>query len=95
MTTDNIFNERVVKVVETCDGRELRTFYGIHDPEFGHWMSQEPFDGMIWTKDLQCRQEFDTRDEAEATLADFLQWRRERDVGDDPVDQIPFDREAA
>jgi len=94
-TNDNTFNERVVKMVETCDGVVARTFYCIHDPDFGHWMSCEPFDGLIWTKDVSCRQEFDSRDEAEAEFDSFLDWRREQEVGDGTVADIPWEREAA
>jgi len=92
---DNTFNERVVKMMETCDGSVARTFYCIHDPDFGHWMSTEPFDGLIWTKDVSRRQEFDNRADAEAELESFLNWRREQKAGDDPIDEIPFEREAA
>lgn len=94
-TNENTFNERVVKMVETCDGAVARTFYCIHDPDFGQWMSVEPFDGLIWTKDVRCRQEFGSRADAEAELDSFLDWRREQEAGDDPVDEIPFEREAA
>jgi len=94
-TNDKAFNERVVKMVETCDGVVARTFYCIHDPDFGHWMSSEPFDGLIWTKDVSCRQEFDSRDEAEAELESFLDWRREQEAGGGTAADIPWDREAA
>lgn len=94
-TNDNTFNEHVVKMVETCDGAVDRTFYCIHDPDFGHWMSVEPFDGLIWTKDVRCRQEFDSRADAKATLAQFLHWRREQETGGDALADIPFEREAA
>lgn len=91
-TDENTFHERVVKMTETCDGCEIRTFYCIHDPEFGLWMSQEPYDGMIWTKEIDCRREFANRAEAEETFADFLRWRRERRAGGH---SLPRDREAA
>lgn len=94
-TNDKTFNERVVKMVETCDGVVARTFYCIHDPDFGHWMSCEPFDGLIWTKDVSCRQEFASRDEAEAELESFLDWRREQEAGDGTAADITWDREAA
>ena len=94
-TNDKTFNERVVKMVETCDGVVARTFYCIHDPDFGHWMSCEPFDGLIWTKDVSCRQEFASRDEAEDELDSFLDWRREQEDGDGTAVDIPWDREAA
>ena len=94
-TNDNTFNERVVKMVETCDGVVARTFYCIHDPDFGHWMSCEPFDGLIWTKDVNCRQEFASRAEAQAALESFLNWRCEQEAGDDTVADIPWDWEAA
>ena len=94
-TNDKTFNERVVKMVETCDGVVARTFYCIHDPDFGHWMSSEPFDGLIWTKDVSCRQEFASRDEAEAKLESFLDWRREQEAGGGTAADIPWDREAA
>ena len=54
-------HERIVKIVETCEGVVARTFYCIQDPQFGHWMSEEPFDGLIWTKDPRCRREFASR----------------------------------
>ncbi|MBN2561925.1 MAG: hypothetical protein JXQ75_13450 [Phycisphaerae bacterium] len=94
-TNDKTFNERVVKMVETCDGVVARTFYCIHDPDFGHWMSSEPFDGLIWTKDVSCRQEFDSRDEAEAELDSFLDWRREQEAEGGTAADIPWEREAA
>lgn len=94
-TNSHAFNERVVKVVETCDGTEARTFFCIHDPDFDHWMSCEPFDGLIWTKDLRCRQEFASRADAEATLAHFLHWRHEQETRSGVLADIPFEREAA
>lgn len=93
-TDDKTFNERVVKMVETCDGVVARTFYCIYDPDFGHWMSCEPFDGMIWTKDVNCRQEFASRGDAEAELEIFLEWRREQEAGDGTAADITLDREA-
>ena len=95
MTTDRMFNERVVKLTEVCDGVVTRTFYCIHDADFGHWMSDEPFDGLIWTKDVRHRQEFDSRTEAELELERFLEWRREQEAGGDIVAEVPFEREAA
>lgn len=88
-TTAKPFNERVVKIVETCDGAVARTVYCIHDSDFGHWMSIEPFDGEIWTKDVRCRQEFASRGEAESELERFFQWRRERNG------EIPWERKSA
>lgn len=87
--------ERVVELVETCDGAVVRTFYCIHDPNFDHWMSDESFDGLIWTKDPRCRQEFDSRAEAQEELEDFLEWREEQETQAENVDNIPSDREAA
>ena len=94
-TTEHEFNERVVKVVETCDGDVTREFYGIYDRDFGHWMSEEPFDGLIWTKDVHCRQEFASRLDAEDELDKFLEWREERAAKRNAVDEIPFVDEAA
>ena len=95
-TSDEVtFNERVVKVVETCDGRVTRTSYCIHDPDFGHWMSREPFDGLIWTKDVSQRREFTSRVEAEEELESFFNWRREQEDQSGGVSDIPCDREAA
>jgi hypothetical protein len=71
--------ERVVKVIEICERKVVRIFYCIRDPEFDQWMSEEPFDGLIWTKDPKRRQEFCTRKEAEGTLAAFEEWREERE----------------
>ena len=71
----------MVKIVETRDGTVARTFYGIYDPDFDHWMSDEPFDGLIWTKDLRCRQEFASRKEAQLELEEFLEWRQEQEAG--------------
>lgn len=96
MTTDDKpCNERVVELVETCDGAVVRTFYCIHDPNFDHWMSDEPFDGLIWTKDPRCRQEFDSRAEAQEELEDFLEWREEQEEEAENVENMPSDREAA
>lgn len=96
MTTDDVpCNERVVELVETCDGAVVRTFYCIHDPDFDHWMSEEPFDGLIWTKDPHCRREFDSREEAEEELEDFLDWREERQTETDVSADIPSVQEAA
>jgi len=94
-TRENPFNERVVKLVEMCNGEVIRTFYCIHDRDFGHWMSQEPFDGEIWTKDPTCRREFDSRTEAEDELDDFLQWREDQETGSTTVTDIPRERKAA
>lgn len=96
MTTDDKpCNERVVELVETCDGTVVRTFYCVHDPNFDHWMSDEPFDGLIWTKDPRCRQEFDSREEAQEELEDFLEWREEQETQTEDVADISADREAA
>ena len=94
-TTDKPSSERVVKIVETCDGAVARTFYCIHDPDFGHWMSDEPFDGLIWTKDPKCRREFASRREAEFELEEFLDWRCEQGAWDDLDAGTPSEREAA
>lgn len=95
-TSDKNFNnERVVQVVETCDGSLSRTYYCIHDLSFGHWMSREPFDGLIWTRDTSYRQEFANRMEAEAALETFLDWRREQEANDEIVTDIPWDRNPA
>jgi len=94
-TNDLTFNERVVKIVETCDGAVGRTFYCIHDPDFGHWMSNEPFDGLIWTKDATCRREFSSRQEAEAELIEFQDWREERENGRNLRGEVPEERDAA
>jgi hypothetical protein len=94
-TNDEHCKERVVKVVETCDGAVVRTFYCIHDPDFGHWMSDEPFDGLIWTKDPRCRQEFASREEAEEELEDFLDWREEQQTEADILTDIPSGQVAA
>ena len=94
-THDKTFNEHVVKMVETCDGEVFRTFYCIHDPDFGHWMSSEPFAGLIWTKDVNFRQEFASRAEAQAALESFLNWRCEQEAEDDTVTDIPWDGKAA
>jgi hypothetical protein len=96
MTTNhNTFNERVVKMEETCDGDVARTFYCVHDPDFGHWMSHEPFDGYIWTKDVSCRREFDSREEAKATLVRFLKWRRQKEKNDRRTERVIAKREVA
>lgn len=87
--------ERVVELVETCDGSVVRTFYCIYDPDFDHWMSDEPFEGLIWTKDPHCRQEFDSRTEAQEELEDFLEWREEQEIQAGDSADISSDREAA
>lgn len=94
-TTDDILTYRIVKIVETWDGVPARTFYGIYDPQFGHWMSTEPFDGLIWTKDCRCRQQFKSYDVAEMELDDFMTWREEQEAEKDIFDKLPRDREAA
>ena len=78
-TTKSEFRERVVKEREVRRGKVVRTFWCIHDPDFFHWMSTEPFDGLIWTKDPSYRREFASRAEARAELARFLGWRRARE----------------
>ena len=93
--TENASTERVVKLVESCEGVVLRTFYCIHDPQFEHWMSDEPFDGAIWTKDPKRRQEFSRRREAEAELMEFQDWREERAQEQELADTTPGEREAA
>jgi len=82
--------ERVVKVIEICERKVQRIFYCIRDPEFDLWMSEEPFDGLIWTKDPRRRQEFSSRKEAQCALDEFQEWREEREAGD-----IPWEGEAA
>jgi hypothetical protein len=94
-TKQNPFNERVVKIVETHEGTLARTFYCIHDPDFGPWMSNEPFDGLIWTKDPHCRQEFASRIEAEVALDDLDEWRHEQETNGGSAVEIPWEREAA
>ncbi len=94
-TAEHEFNERVVKMVETCDGAVTREFYCIYDRDFGHWMSAEPFDGLIWTKDVHCRQEFASRLEAACELDKFLEWRRQRGAGAGVLAEIPLEGEAA
>ncbi|MCC7408102.1 MAG: hypothetical protein IT442_08520 [Phycisphaeraceae bacterium] len=89
------FKERVVEIVETCEGAVVRTFYCIHDPEFGHWMSREPFDGLIWTKDFSCRKEFASRSRAESALMCLDESRREGERTDDLVAEIPWETQAA
>ena len=71
--------EHVAKLQVFCDGELQRTFYCIYDADFQHWMSKESFDGLIWTKDILCRQEFDSRTEAQERLDALVEWRRERD----------------
>lgn len=72
--------ERVVKVIEVCERKVQRIFYCIRDPEFDLWMSEEPFDGLIWTRDPRRRQEFGSRKEAQFALDEFQEWREERDT---------------
>ena len=79
-TTEETRSERIVEIVETWDGTVARTFYGVYDPEFGHWMSREPFEGLIWTKDALGRMEFPSRETAEHELTKFYQWRHEQDA---------------
>ena len=93
-TNDDTLSARVVEIVETWDGAPGRTFYGIHDPDFGHWMSTAPFDGLIWTQDLRRRCEFDTRPDADDELKRFIRWRNGEE-DEDGVGEIPWDREAA
>jgi len=95
-TTKSEFRERVVKEREVRRGKVVRTFWCIHDPDFLHWMSTEPFEGLIWTKDPSYRREFASRTEAKAELARFLEWRRARERKDEaPVAAIPSERKAA
>ncbi len=79
-TSESEIHERVVKMEELQDGQPMRTFYCIYDPDFFCWMSVEDFDGEIWTKDFDCRQEFETREEAQSELAAFLDWREEQEA---------------
>jgi len=90
--TEKQFPERVVEMVETCDDQVIRTFYCIRDPECDHWMSVEPFDGMIWTKDPKRRREFVSRWDAESELDKFLDWRG---VWDDVLSDASLEQEAA
>ena len=94
-TTETPFNERVVKLTEVCEGVVTRTFYCIHDADFGHWMSTEPFDRAIWTKDVRCRREFDSRRKAEYALIVLMDWREDPDGERDDLDDIFFKPEAA
>ncbi len=91
--------ERIVEIVETWDGKVGRTFYCIYDPEFGHWMSDEPFEGLLWTKDFDGRQEFESREEAEMELDRLQEWREERESGDlmdeIPLEETPHDHRAS
>jgi len=89
------FDERVVRMTETCDGEVIREFFCIYDRNYLHWMSREPFDEFIWTKAVACRQEFETREEAESTLQAFLLWRRGLGPNRCHVDDMPPEREAA
>jgi hypothetical protein len=90
------FRERVVKEREVRRGKVIRTFWCIHDPDYLHWMSVEPFDGLIWTKDTSYRREFASRKEAKAELARFLEWRGARDRKAEAVDTgISPERKAA
>jgi hypothetical protein len=91
---DDIPTAHVVEIVETWNGAPGRTFFAIYDPDFGHWMSTEPFDGLIWTKDYRCRRQFESRKEATLELTEFLAWQEQQDAGDDLTDEIPWDREA-
>ncbi len=72
------FRERVVKMREYCEGALFRTFYCIYDTNYRHWMSTEPFDGMLWTKDVKLRQEFISRRAAKDQLR-ALRERREQE----------------
>jgi len=85
---ENQFNERIVKIVETCDGKVERTFYCIRDLNLGYWTSNEPFDGLIWTRDPQCRREFNSRPKAKSEWKNFLRWRREQEEPRNQVDEI-------
>ena len=90
------FQERVVKMEEFRDGKLRRTFYCIYDPDYLHWMSEEPFDEEIWTKNVRRRQEFPSRREARNELLAFLAWREERAAqAQDPLRDIPRERDAA
>jgi hypothetical protein len=72
-------SQRIVEIVETCDGTVARTCYGIYDAEFDMWMSEEPFDGMIWTRDVKRWQEFSSREDAEKELERFQEWCEEQE----------------
>ncbi len=82
---------RIVEIVETWDGAPGRTFYGIYDPEFGHWMSTAAFDGLIWTRDCRRRCEFDSRSDADDELKRFIRWRNGEE-DEDGVLEIPCRR---
>jgi hypothetical protein len=87
--------EHVAKVIEICERKVVRVFYCIYDPEFDQWMSEEPFDGLIWTRDARRRREFDTREEAEAEWCEFLDWRESREDDGDLTSEIPWEDDAA
>ena len=93
--TEIKFNERVLEIVETCDGSVVRKFYCIRDMEFGHWMSEEEFDGLIWTRDIDCRMELSSRDEAKEMLESFIEWRKENGADSKAVAEILAELEAA
>jgi len=71
--------EKVVKLEETCDGRVVRTFYCIYDHVFDYWMSVEPFNSEIWTRDPACRREFISREAAADCLVRLNDWRETGD----------------
>ena len=73
--------EEVVKIKETHNGEVIGTVYCIHDPQFGHWMSNALFGGELWTKDFSRARKFKKRRSAEMHLEDLQAWRigKERD----------------
>lgn len=83
-------SERVVKVIEIYERKVQRIFYCVRDPEFDMWMSEEPFDELLWTKDPKRRQEFATRIDAEIALDALQEWREEREA-----DGVEWENEAA
>ena len=89
------FAERVVKIVETCDGEVDRVYYCIHDREYQHWMSGASFEGELWTKCVHRRREFESRSEARSTLENLREWRKEQEAKRDRFADIPFEGEAA
>ena len=72
-------NPRVVEIAELHDGTVARTVYAIYDGEFALWMSEEPYEELIWTQSPRERLEFSSRNEAEEELEKFLEWGREEE----------------
>jgi hypothetical protein len=66
----------IYKITETCDG-QTRSFYAIQDIEFGHWRGVSELDDYdVWTRDLNRRAEFASRQEARDELKRLWGWRR-------------------